>query len=130
MAGLGGKVSIVEGFAGNRIPEVAAAALGAGGGGPPGIIFEDHAKQCYTPDLLAMEAARLVVPGTWVVADNVVYPGAPGFLEHLVPANGYDTQLLDADFEYEEIWRQDWAGPHRDAISLSKFSGVPPAEEG
>jgi catechol O-methyltransferase/protein arginine N-methyltransferase 5 len=70
-----------------------------------------------------------VRPGTWVVADNVVYPGAPGFLEHLVPSNGYDTQLLEAAFEYEERWRPDWDGPHRDALSLSKFSGIPAPEE-
>lgn len=90
------------------------------------LIFEDHAKQCYAPDLVKMEALGMVQPGSWVVADNVVHPGAPGFLEHLVPSNGYEsTELLAAAFEYEEPWREGDPGRRDDAISLSKFTGLP-----
>ena len=41
------------------------------------------ARQLYLADLERMERAGVVGPGTVVAADNVVYPGAPGFLEHV-----------------------------------------------
>jgi predicted O-methyltransferase YrrM len=33
----------------------------------------DHFKECYEPDLKAMEALGLIRKGTVVVADNVVF---------------------------------------------------------
>jgi hypothetical protein len=75
-AGLAGKVEVVEGRTDEVLGEAARRL-----GGPAGLVFEDHCKQCYLPDLQRMEALGVVVPGTQVVADNVVYPGAPGFLE-------------------------------------------------
>ena len=124
MAGVGNRVEIIIGVASDMLPEVAKKVPHAD------LIFEDHGKQCYTPDLKLMESLGMVVPGTWVVADNVVHPGAPGFLEHLVPENGYaSTELLEAAFEYEEPWREGDVGAREDAISLSKFVGLPKGQE-
>ena len=44
-----------------------------------------------------MEAAGLVGDGTVIVADNVIYPGAPDFLEYVDTSRGrYKTTLLEA----------------------------------
>ena len=48
--------------------------------GKADLVFLDHCKECYAPDLRRLERAGLVGVGTVVVADNVVYPGAPGYL--------------------------------------------------
>lgn len=70
-------------------------------------LFLDHAKSCYAPDLLKLEDAGLVQRGTVVLADNVVYPGAPGYLEH-VAAPRYETKLVPAPYEsvgWETAWK-------------------------
>jgi hypothetical protein len=36
-----------------------------------------------------------------VAADNVVYPGAPGYLEYVGGAS-YETQMVEAKFEYDQ----------------------------
>jgi predicted O-methyltransferase YrrM len=41
-------------------------------------VFLDHCKDCYLPDLQSLEQLGLIRQGTTVMADNVVYPGAPG----------------------------------------------------
>lgn len=39
--------------------------------------------QCYLPDLITLEHLGLVMPGTLVLADNVLVPGAPDYLQHV-----------------------------------------------
>jgi len=87
------------------------------------MIFMDHCKECYLPDLKLMEAAGLVGDGTVIVADNVIYPGAPDFLEYVDTSRGrYRTTLLEAAFEYDQVWKKDWV-PQRDALSYSVYVG-------
>jgi catechol O-methyltransferase/protein arginine N-methyltransferase 5 len=54
-----------------------------------------------------------------VIADNVVYPGAPGFLEYVSSSNNfYNTKLISVPFErigFETKWQQ-----VDDAMSISK----------
>lgn len=77
-----------------------------------------------------------MAPGSWLVADNVVYPGAPGYLEYLdkVPeaAAGKDDDvsgqqlqqpryanlLVPFNYEYEQRWNPNWE-PKKDALSFS-----------
>ncbi|KAK6334535.1 hypothetical protein TWF730_003749 [Orbilia blumenaviensis] len=47
------------------------------------ILFLDHHKPSYAPDLRLCETLRLVVPGSVIVADNVIYPGNPPYLEYV-----------------------------------------------
>ena len=44
-------------------------------------IFIDHAKERYLPDLLLVEKAGLLQQGSVLIADNVIIPGAPDYLE-------------------------------------------------
>lgn len=104
--------------------------------------------QCYLPDLLAMERLGLVAPGTLLLADNVLVPGAPDYLQHVGAsalgsssggADGgssgggsaggsgggaegglaYRTELRYTAFEVEERYKKDWQ-PRRDAMSVSR----------
>ncbi|OJJ39942.1 hypothetical protein ASPWEDRAFT_37814 [Aspergillus wentii DTO 134E9] len=47
------------------------------------LIFLDHAKFAYTNDLKLCEELALVGQGTTLVADNVICPGNPKYLEYL-----------------------------------------------
>lgn len=64
-----------------------------------------------------MEKLKVVRKGTVIAADNVVYPGAPGYLEY-VGGPGYKTNMVKAKFEYDQNWRQGWT-PKEDALSFS-----------
>jgi len=78
---------------------------------------------CYLPDLKSMESLGMLHKGTVVVADNVVYPGAPGYLEYVDSKLGrYQTELIAAKFEYDQKWKEDWT-PKMDALSVSLFQG-------
>ena len=47
------------------------------------LLFIDHDKRAYLSDMQRVEASGLLVSGSVVVADNVIYPGAPDYLEHV-----------------------------------------------
>ena len=81
-------------------------------------LFLDHCKPCYAPDLAAAERLGLVGAGTVVAADNVVWPGAPGYLEALEASGRYATKLLEAPHEVDQPWNPRWE-PQPDAVSVS-----------
>lgn len=90
----------------------------SGEGAGVDVLFLDHAKERYLSDLKLYEDANVVVRGTTVVADNVIYPGAPGYLEYVDSTAGrYDTRLIDAMLEYSSVetaWKS-----QKDALSVS-----------
>ncbi|KAI2704961.1 hypothetical protein CBS147317_1913 [Penicillium roqueforti] len=45
--------------------------------------FIDHAKREYVNDLKLCEELGLIGPGTTVIADNVISPGVPDYLEYV-----------------------------------------------
>ncbi|UNI16463.1 Catechol O-methyltransferase [Purpureocillium takamizusanense] len=47
------------------------------------ILFLDHYKPAYTPDLKLCEQLSLVRPGTVLAADNVIKPGNPPYLAYV-----------------------------------------------
>ncbi|KAI1840904.1 hypothetical protein JX266_012914 [Neoarthrinium moseri] len=47
------------------------------------LLFLDHQKPLYTPDLMLCEELGLVGPGSVYAADNVVKPGNPPYLEYV-----------------------------------------------
>ncbi|KAA8650302.1 O-methyltransferase [Aspergillus tanneri] len=50
---------------------------------PWDIIFLDHAKADYLPDLKLCEALKLIAPGTTVIADDMKQPGNPQYSEYV-----------------------------------------------
>lgn len=47
------------------------------------LIFIDHWKDMYVPDLRVLESLGLVGPGTVLCADNIYNPGAPEYVEYV-----------------------------------------------
>ena len=47
------------------------------------MMFLDHYKPAYVTDLKLCEHLQLVSPGTMLVADNVIHPGNPPYLEYV-----------------------------------------------
>ena len=115
----------LEGLAAEALPE-AARRLGPAGAD---LVFLDHYKECYLPDLRRMEDMGLLAPGATLVADNVLVPGAPDYLAYVATGAGrYETRLLDAPFEYTQPWREGAGAqpPPRDALSVSRRLPPPP----
>ncbi|KAK3276545.1 hypothetical protein CYMTET_15384 [Cymbomonas tetramitiformis] len=116
-AGFGDQVTLLKGrLAKDALPDVSKILNGSSAD----FVFLDHFKDCYLPDLKAMEQLGIVGKGSVIVADNVLYPGAPGFLEYVSDSSRYDTRLIPAKFEYDQKWKPDWT-PQDDAISVSVF---------
>ena len=124
-AGVADVASVITGLAAEALPE-AARRLGPGGAD---LVFLDHCKECYLPDLRRMEDMGLLAPGATLVADNVLVPGAPDYLAYVATGAGrYETRLLDAPFEYTQPWREGAGAqpPPRDALSVSRRLPPPP----
>ena len=120
-AGLADRVTVLTRAGSEAVGEAKAfveSIKGVGAG--TDVLFLDHAKERYLPDLKLYEDAGVVRRGTTVIADNVVYPGAPGYLEYVdTAAKRYETRLIDAMFEYDQVWKKDWKGTPKDALSVS-----------
>ncbi|CAL6270877.1 unnamed protein product [Bathycoccus prasinos] len=108
------KVKVITGSANASVPEVKRLLKGQ----VADQVFMDHCKPCLKPDLVSLEEAGMIQKGTVVIADNVIYPGAPDFLAYL-DANGYTTELKEAPFEYDRsVWDKSWTKKD-DAVSVS-----------
>ncbi|NXK27185.1 TOMT methyltransferase, partial [Arenaria interpres] len=63
-------------------------------------VFMDHWKRRYLRDLQLLESHRLLAPGATVVADNVLFPGAPHFLQYAKTCGRFRCRLHRASLEY------------------------------
>jgi catechol O-methyltransferase len=63
-------------------------------------IFIDHWKEVYLRDFKLLEASNLIQSGTVIVADNVIYPGAPDYLEYVRNNPNYKNTFHEAKLEY------------------------------
>ncbi|XP_046892269.1 transmembrane O-methyltransferase homolog [Hypomesus transpacificus] len=63
-------------------------------------VFMDHWKKCYRPDLQALEGSGLLGKGSMILADNVLFPGAPNFLRHVRGCGLYEWRIHRASLEY------------------------------
>jgi len=100
-AGLEGKVQILEGGADEVIPTIKEKT----GIQSFDLIFIDHVKDRYLGDFKLLESAGLVAKGTVIVADNVIYPGAPDYLEYIRNNPHYDSVFTEAKLEYKQDQR-------------------------
>ncbi|KAL2096249.1 hypothetical protein ACEWY4_008397 [Coilia grayii] len=64
------------------------------------LVFMDHWKRCYLPDLQLLEASGLLGRGSVVLADNVLFPGAPHFLRYTRACGLYTLRIHRATLEY------------------------------
>ncbi|XP_027901555.1 transmembrane O-methyltransferase homolog isoform X1 [Xiphophorus couchianus] len=63
-------------------------------------VFMDHWKKCYLPDLQLLEEYGLLGKGSMIVADNMLFPGAPKFLRYLRKCGLYEWKIHRAMLEY------------------------------
>ena len=105
-AGLTERVEIIQGASESVIPTLE---------GPFDLVFLDHWKELYEPDLRRLEAGALLRPGTTIVADNVgeVF-GAARYLDYVRSCGRYDSENRPAMVEYSNI---------PDAVEISVFRG-------
>jgi len=66
------------------------------------LIFIDHYKDVYVRDFKILEDVGLIKSGTMIVADNVIYPGAPDYLEYVRNNPNYTTTFHEGTVEYRE----------------------------
>ncbi|KAJ5096910.1 S-adenosyl-L-methionine-dependent methyltransferase [Penicillium angulare] len=69
-------------------------------------LFLDHDEELYLPDFQVCEDLKLLHPGSLIVADNVVRPGAPKYREHMrqhagVESWGIEGLIVPGEFEDE-----------------------------
>jgi len=65
------------------------------------LIFLDHVKQFYHQDTKIAEEVGVVRKGTWMVADNVIFPGCPDYLTYVrSDAGKYASAFYQSNLEY------------------------------
>jgi len=66
-------------------------------------VFVDHAKEAYLPDLKLILSRKWLKPGSVIVADNVLFPGAPDYREFMERNNGvlFQTKTIHTLLEYQ-----------------------------
>ena len=101
-AGVADHVTVVEGTLGDDGGTIAALRRDHGfGDGSLDFVFIDHAKDAYLPDLERIVAQRWLRAGAVVVADNVKFPGAPDYREHMRAHEGSDWRTTEHETHVE-----------------------------
>jgi len=115
-AGVAGRVTVVVGFLGDGGRTLAALRQGHGfGKASVDLVFIDHAKEAYLPDLERILAEGWLHPGSVVVADNVRFPGAPEYRKYKQDneGRGWRTVEHETHVEYQSVIK--------DLVLVSKF---------
>jgi catechol O-methyltransferase len=106
LAGLAAYVEVRHGKAEEAIPSL---------GAPFDLVFIDHWKDLYLPDLQRLEKHALLRPGTVVVADNVGLFDASAYFAHVRGSGRYDSRNVASTVEYRDELP--------DAVEISVFRG-------
>ena len=83
------------------------------------LLFLDHDKDAYAPDLRRLEAAGLVRRGTVVVADNVLFAGIRDYVAYVRQRQGegvVETTTIPCSVEYSGAGGEDDATRYRDGV--------------
>jgi catechol O-methyltransferase len=117
-AGVGSRVAIVVGTLGDGGKTVEA--LGTTHGLHPGsidVVFIDHDKAAYLPDLQLILQHGWLRPGALVVADNVKVPGAPEYRAYMQQQEGarWRTVEHETHVEYQSVIK--------DLVLVSEYLG-------
>lgn len=97
-AGVGHRIKILVGLTDDIIPRLAQ----KHGTNGFDFIFIDHDGSAYLRDLRLLEYYGLIKSGTMIVADNVIYPGAPDYLKYIRKNPNYITRLYESTIEYND----------------------------
>ncbi|XP_078491933.1 catechol O-methyltransferase B-like [Ciona intestinalis] len=97
-AGMEEKIQILPGLSDEVLPTIAAKC----GVQTFDFVFIDHAKQLYKRDLIMLENLGLIRHGTTIVADNVIFPGCPDYLEYVRNNPKYECTNYPSKLEYTD----------------------------
>lgn len=97
-AGLSEKSVIIVGATDVEIPQLASKI----GSKHIDFLFIDHWKVIYLRDLKLVEQHGLLRKGSVIVADNVIFPGAPEYLEYVRDNKAYTSTMHPAHVEYSD----------------------------
>lgn len=112
-AGLNDKIVFLSGFADQII-----ASLKLEHKNQIDMVFVDHAKNRYLPDLLLIEQHSLLHPGSVIVADNVIVFKITDYLDHVRNSGKYSSSVnYLATLEYDNSNTDDMV----DGIEISVF---------
>ncbi|TKC45399.1 catechol O-methyltransferase isoform X2 [Monodon monoceros] len=67
------------------------------------MVFLDHWKDRYLPDMLLLEECGLLRKGTVLLADNVICPGTPEFLEYVRGNSRFECTHFSSLLEYSQV---------------------------
>jgi catechol O-methyltransferase len=105
-AGIGDELTVVVGTLGDGGATIERLKTEQGfGDGAVDLVFVDHDKAAYLPDLERILAQGWLHPGSIVVADNVKFPGAPEYRARLEAEQGktWNTIEHDTHVEYQSL---------------------------
>ncbi|XP_061584727.1 catechol O-methyltransferase B [Cololabis saira] len=98
-AGVEDKVQLVEGPSGDWIPKMKEQF----GVKTFDLVFLDHWKDRYLPDTKLMEECGLLRKGSILLADNVICPGTPEYLEYIRNNPRYESRYFKSHLEYTKV---------------------------
>jgi catechol O-methyltransferase len=77
------------------------------GAGELDVVFIDHAKDAYLPDLERILAAGWLHPGSVVVADNIGFPGSPAYRRYMKEQEGkrWSSRAHQTHAEYQTLFK-------------------------
>ncbi|XP_074062604.1 catechol O-methyltransferase isoform X2 [Macrotis lagotis] len=67
------------------------------------MVFIDHWKNRYLPDTMLLEDSGLLQKGTVLLADNVIFPGAPDFLKYIRNHKRFECTHYPSTLEYLDM---------------------------
>jgi catechol O-methyltransferase len=105
-AGIGEEVTIVVGTLGDDGTTIERLRTDHGvGEGSVDLVFVDHDKSAYLPDLERIMDQGWLHPGSVVVADNIRFPGAPDYRDYLRGHEGKTWRTVEHDthVEYQSL---------------------------
>jgi catechol O-methyltransferase len=107
-AGVGDRLSVIVGTLGDGGRTLAALETEHGfGPGSLDLVFIDHEKTAYVPDLERLLDKGWLHPGSIVVADNIKIPGSPEYRDFMrsQEAKGWRTIEHEAHAEYQTFFK-------------------------
>jgi catechol O-methyltransferase len=118
-AGVGARVTVVVGTLGDGDKTVDALRAQHGfGAGCVDLVFVDHAKDAYLPDLQLILREGWLRNGALVVADNVKVPGAPEYHAYMRENEGRQWRTIEhhTHVEYQSVIK--------DLVLVSEYLGA------
>jgi len=123
-AGVADRVTVVVGTLGDGGATIAALENEHGFTGQSlDFLFLDHDKDAYLPDLERIVGQGWLRPGAVAVADNVKFPGAPAYREHMRATEGQEWRTTEhvTHVEYQTLMK--------DLVLESEYIGGSPVQQ-